>query len=185
MDSSKDSKFKQIIKKPAFLFGSILIVVIILLITLLGGGEGGDPTARDLKNLSNQHESTLALIDKYSREVRSAKLKANLSQVSIILTADKNDIEGYYAANFKDVKDVKASVSAKPEKELLDALDDAAILNNLDSSLKIAVAEELKALEVAMNKVRRENLEEKDLVSLMDKLILNTQTMSFRLNEGL
>jgi hypothetical protein len=183
MDSSKDSRFKNIVKKPAFIIAGAVLVVVLLFMTLFGGGGGQDPTAKSLKNLSNQHEATLSLIDSYSRNVRSESLKSTLSQVSIILAADKNDIDVYYSQQYAALKDVKSSVSAKADKELTSALDDAAILNNLDSALKNAVNNELRLLQGSIEDIRSDNSKNEELVSLMQKLNLNTQTVLTRLGE--
>jgi hypothetical protein len=186
MDSSNNSKLdglKNLLKKPAFMVGGAVVVLLLIFFTLFGGGGGQDPTAKGLRNLSNQHEATLNLIDSYSKDVRSDSLKSTLSQVSIILTADKNEIDLYYTEAYRLLKDVRPTVSAKPDKDLIKALDDAAILNNLDSALKTAVLSELRSLQGSIQELRRQNAEKKDLVALMQKVNLNTQTVLVRLEE--
>lgn len=174
---------KEFIKKPAVVIVGVVVVIILLFSVFFGGGDGQDPTAKSVKNLSNRHEALITLIDGYSNGVKGATLKANLSQVSIILTADKNDIDAYYKTAFKSAKKVTASFSAKPSKELTQKLDQSKIANNLDSDIKTVVESELEAIGSAIEKLKKENPEKEKLNVLADKLILNTQTMLTRLEE--
>lgn len=81
--------FKAFVKKPAVFIGGVAMLLILLFMTLFGRGGGEDPTAKSVRNLSNRHQALVSIIDGYSGGVKSASLKSNLSQVSIILVADK------------------------------------------------------------------------------------------------
>lgn len=168
---------KAFVKKPAVFIVGVIIILILIFSLLFGGGGGQDPTAKSVKNLSNRHQALISVIDSYSGDVRSANLKSNLSQVSIILTADKNDIDVYFSGLSKESKKVKSSFSARPRKEIVTKLDQAKISNNLDSELKSTVKDELQAIEDATQKVKKANATKAKLNALADKLVLNTQTM--------
>lgn len=175
---------KAIVKKPSVIAAAAVIVLILIFTMLFGGGDGQDPTAKSVKNLSNRHQALVSVIDTYSSGVKSASLKSNLSQVSIILVANKNDVDAYFAGLSKESKKVKSSFSAKPKKEITDRLDQAKISNNLDSELKNTVRSELEAIEDATQKLKKDNPDKVKLVALADKLVLNTQTMIIRVDES-
>ncbi len=181
MDSFDIKKF---IKKPAVIIVSAILVMVLIFSVVFGGGDGQDPSAKASKNLSNRHQALVTLIDQYSPGVRSATLKANLSQVSIILTADKNEIDAYIKATSQPGKKITATFSVKPSKELIQKLDKAKIANNLDSEIKTVVESELNAIGSATEKMKRDFPGEAKLVALADRLILNTQTMLIRLSES-
>lgn len=175
---------KEFVKKPAVIMVGVVLVLIILFSIFFGGGSGQDPTAKAVKDLSNRHQALVTLIDQYSSGVRSATLKSNLSQVSIILTADKNDVDIYSKSTTVNGKKVTASYSVKPAKELVSGLEKAKIANNLDSELKNTVRSELDSLNVATQKLKKDNPDKTKLVTLVDKLVLNNQTMLIRLSES-
>lgn len=187
MGSSYKSSIAGFVKKPFVRIAGVIFFVILLFMIFFGRGGGQDPTAVAVKNLSNQHTALVDLIDDYSGEVRSATLRANLSQVSIILTADKNDIDSYYqtAFNASARKKTKSTVSTKPKKALIEQLDNSKLLNNLDSELESTVKSELDNILVAINKLKKENLDKQKLQTLSQKLILNTQTVSERVSEAI
>lgn len=174
---------KEFIKKPAVIIVAVIIVLGILFSIFFGGGGGQDPTAKSVKNLSNRHQALITLIDQYSPGVKSATLKANLSQVSIILTADKNDVDAYSKSIAVKGKKVTTSYSSKPAKELIGKLDKAKIANNLDSEIKAVVRSELESLNTATQSLKKNNPDKEKLVALVDKLTLNNQTMLTRLGE--
>lgn len=185
MNSSNKFDIAEFIKKPQVIIASVALVVIVILILLLGGSDGQDPTMLSMKNLSNRHGATVEFIDKYSKKIRSANLTANASQVTIILTADKSEIDEYYAEVYKGMKPVKATFKAKARTEITDKLDKSVILNNLDSDLQETIKSELLAVQSDMQKIKKNNPEKKRLTALMDKLILNTQTMVTRISQPL
>lgn len=181
MDSFDIKKF---IKKPAVIIVAAVLAIVLVFSLFFGGGDGQDPSAKASKNLSNRHQALVTIIDQYSSGVRSATLKANLSQVSIILTADKNEIDAYIKATSQPGKKITATFSVKPSKELTQKLDKAKIANNLDSEIKTVVESELNAIGSATEKMKRDFPGEAKLVALTDRLILNTQTMLTRLDEA-
>ncbi|HRV75874.1 MAG: hypothetical protein H6799_00845 [Candidatus Nomurabacteria bacterium] len=172
------------VKKPIVMIGGVIIILILLFMIFFGGGGGEDPTAKSVKNLSNQHQALVNLIDGYSRSVKSANLKSNISQVSIILIANKNDLDTYFSGLSKESRKVKSTVSTKPKKDLITRLDQAKISNNLDSEIKSVVLSELQLIENAIQKIKKENSNKASLSVLTDKLILNNQTIITRLNES-
>lgn len=181
MDSFDIKKF---IKKPAVIIVAAVLAIVLVFSLFFGGGDGQDPSAKASKNLSNRHQALVTLIDQYSSDVRSATLRANLSQVSIILTADKNEIDAYIKVASQPGKKITATFSIKPSKELIQRLDKAKIANNLDSEIKTVVESELNAIGSATEKMKRDFPGEVKLVALTDRLILNTQTMLTRLDEA-
>ncbi len=185
MNSSSKFDIAEFIKKPKVIIAGVVLVVIVILVLLLGGSDGQDPTMLSMKNLSNRHEATVEFIDKYSKNIRSANLTSNSSQVTIILTADKSEIDDYYAEVYKGMKPVKATFKAKTRAEIKDKLDKSVILNNLDSDLQETIKSELLAIQSDMQKIKKNNPDKKRLVTLMDKLILNTQTMVTRVSQPL
>ena len=182
MDSSKKTSIVEILKKPPIFIGGIL-VLILLIFSLFSGGGGSDPVANELKGLSNRHAALLEVIDGYSGDVRDGSFKSRLSQVSIILTANQNDIDTIYTESFKGLKDVKASFKAKPNEDLIIALDEASILNNLDSALKNATLNGLSETSSAMEDFRASNSDSKKFRELSDRVILNLRNMTELLSE--
>jgi hypothetical protein len=175
----------ELIKKPKVQIGAGVLLVMIILVAVFGRSEGQDPIAVSIKNLGNRHSATIEMIDEYSKTIRSANLRSNLSQTSIILTADKAEIDAYYKEAFKGAKPVKASTSAKMKKDLKESLDQSAILNNLDADLQKAVRDELVGIKSDTAKVRAANPDKKKLQTLMDKITLNTDTVIGRIEEPL
>lgn len=176
---------KKFIKKPAVAIAGVVAILIIVFFVLFGRGGGQDPAAKSVKDLSNRHQALVGAIDSYSKDIKSASLKSNISQISIILTADKNDIDTYYSGFSKEIrKKVKASVKTKPTKEVLDSLEQAKISNNLDSELKSTIRSELEAIQSSVQRIKKSYPDKKELGALADKLILNTQTMLVRLDES-
>ena len=185
MNSSNKFNIAEFIKKPQVIIGGVVLLLIIVLMLVFGRGGGQDPTALSIKNLSNRHAATIEFIDKYSNDVRSANLISNASQVTIILTADKSEIDDYYSEVYKGTKPIKATFKAKPRAEIIKKLDESSILNNLDSDLQKTIESELLAIQSDMQKIKKNNPDKKKLNTLMDKLILNTQTMRTRVGEPL
>lgn len=185
MNSSNKFNIAEFIKNPKVIIGAVVLMVIMVLVILFGGGDGQDPTMLSMKNLSNRHGATVEFIDKYSKNIRSANLTANTSQVTIILTADKSEIDEYYAEVYKGMKPVKATFKAKPRAEITEKLDKSVILNNLDSDLQETIKSELLAIQSDMQKIKKNNPDKKRLTALIDKLILNTQTMVTRVSQPL
>ncbi len=178
------SEIKDFIKKPAAIIGGVILGIVLLFFIFFGRGGGQDPMAKSVKNLTNRHQALITVIDNYSGNIKSAKLKSNLSQVSIILTADKNDIDTYYSGLSKDVKkNVVATYKVKPTKDITSKLDEAKISNNLDSELRSSVISELEAIQSATQTIKKDNPDKPKLNVLLDKLILNTQTLLTRMNE--
>ncbi len=175
----------ELIRKPKVQIGAGVLLVMIILVAVFGRSEGQDPIALSIKNLTNRHEATVDLIDEYSKTVRSANLRSNLSQASIILTADKAEIDVYYKEAFKGAKPVKGATSVKIKKELKASLDESVILNNLDVDLQKAVSAELVGIKNDVAKVRAANPDKKKLQTLMDKVTLNTDTVIGRVEEPL
>lgn len=175
----------KFIKKPLVLVGGSVVFLILILILLLGRGGGQDPAIKSVKNLSNRHQSLISVIDSYSGGVKSGNFKSNLSQVSIILTADKNDVDAYLAGLIKNKKSkVVATVNVKPSKDVVARLDQAKISNNLDSELKSVVRSGLLEINSDIEAMKKSNAGEAGLTSLADKLILNTQTMLTTIDES-
>lgn len=185
MNSSNKFDITEFIKKPKVLIAGAVLFVLIIVLVLLSGGGGQDPTALSVKNLSNRHAATIEFIDKYSKNVRSANLIANISQVTIILTADKSEIDNYYTEVNKGKPPVKTTFKSKARAEIIERLDKSSILNNLDADLQETIESELLAIQTDMQKIKKNSSDKKRLTALMDKLILNTQTMRTRINEPL
>jgi len=185
MDSSNKFDIKQFIKKPQVMIAGVVLVIIMVLIGIFGRGGGQDPVAVSIRNLSNRHAATIDLVENYINDVRSANYRSNSSQVTIILTADKSEIDDYYKEAFKGQKAVKTTFSSKLRKDLETELDKSLVLNNLDSDLQKAVAKELTSILQEAEKMRKANTDKKKMVALMDKVILNTQSMIQRNNEPL
>jgi hypothetical protein len=185
MDSSKKFDIKEFVKKPQVIIGGVILIVIMLLVGLFGRGGGQDPAAVSIRNFSNRHAATVDVVDKYIGNVRSANYKANSSQVTIILTADKSEIDNYYKEAFKGKKPVKTTFGPKMRKDLKTKLDKSLLLNNLDSDLQSTMNDELVAIQTEAQKIKKANPDKKKLTALMDKIILNTQTVIARNNEPL
>ena len=186
MDSSNKSKIEEIIKMPItkIVGGAVILLLIFMMLFGGGGKSSADSLAKSLKNLANQHKATETLVEEPAKNVKSGKLKANLSQILIILAADRNELNTYYADNIKTEKGVVSSISQEPDKKLKERLDTAKIQNNLNPELSRVLDEKLVELLNSIQKIKKEYPEDKKLMALMDKFILNTQTMQRTLSEG-
>lgn len=183
MDSSAKSKIAEFMKKPVALIGGVALVLLVLVMVIFGGGDGQDPTAKSLRNLSNQYSATISLINGYSKDVKSAGLKSKLSEASIILTSNQNELNSYILSTSNGTKKVKTTVSDKPSEELVTKLDSAAILNNLDSELKSVVRGEIVSLQSSAQKIAKANPDKQKLIVLVQKFDLNTRTAVSRIDE--
>lgn len=185
MDDGNKFNIGELIRKPVVIIIGVVLVLIILGMLLFGGSEETNPRAVELKNLINRHSATIDVADKYGKDVRSANLRSNLSQVNIILTANKSEIEEYYKEAFKSVKNVKATFAEKPAKELTEKLDEGIVDNNLDKVLQKVVNDELVEINSEMQEVRKNNSDKKKLIVLMDRLRLNVNDLLGKVNQPL
>lgn len=185
MDDGNKFNLKDLIKKPAVIVGGVVVVLILLGTLIFGGGESVDPRAVEIKNLSNRHAAVIEVIDKYGKDVRSANLRSNLAQASIILTANKSEVDEYYKSSFAKLKEVKATFKEKPSEKIVAKLEDGIVDNNLDKVLQATVVGELEEISRQIVEVRQNNSEKKKLGALMDKLGVNIQTLRERVGQPL
>jgi uncharacterized coiled-coil DUF342 family protein len=186
MDSSNKVKIEEIIKKPITkIVGGLVILLLIFMLFFGGGGKSSaDSLAVSLKDLANQHQATELLVEEPASNVKSGKLKANLSQILLILAADRSELNTYYEENVQTEKGVASSVSQEPNEELKERIETAKIQNNLNPELSRVLQEQLSEIINSIQKIKKEYPEDKKLMGLMDKFILNTQTMQKYLSEG-
>ncbi len=185
MDSSNKVKIEEIIKKPITKIVGVLVILLLIFTLFFGGGKSSaDSLAVSLKDLANQHQATELLVEEPASNVKSGKLKANLSQILLILAADRSELNTYYEENVQTEKGVASSVSQEPNEELKERIETAKIQNNLNSELSRVLQEQLSEIINSIQKIKKEYPEDKKLMGLMDKFILNTQTMQKYLSEG-
>ena len=96
----------------------------------------------------------------------------------------RDRLNTYYEENVQTEKGVASSVSQEPDEELKERLETAKIQNNLNPELSRVLQEQLSEIINSIQKIKKEYPEDKKLMGLMDKFILNTQTMQKYLSEG-
>lgn len=185
MDNANKIDLRELIRKPAVMIGGAVLFLIIMATLIFGRGEAVDNKAVEVKNLVNMHGATIEVIEKYSKNVRSANLKANLSEANIILTANKSEIEDYYKEYFKNSKNVVATFKEKPKKEITDKLEEGIVSNNLDRVLQEVTNDQLDGIIEKLQAAKSNNPEKKKLGVMVDKLKINVQTILVKINEPL
>lgn len=166
--------------------GSLALIVLIGFYFLFFTGNGGaNPTAVSLRNLVNRQSQVITIIDEYSGEIKSSRLKSKLSEVTIILTSGSSNINKYIADNINEETPSKATVSAKPDSDLLQKIEDSIKVNNLDAKLQETVEQLLITIDSETATLVKKNSESESLVAVLNKVQSGNAEVYRRLKEDI
>jgi hypothetical protein len=178
LEGSEESK--NDIKKRVLIGGGVSLVLL-LLYMLFSGGSGSNPVAGRIKGISNIYAVTIEISDKYGREVKNTSLKSANSELSTVFTSDRSSVDEYYQKYFAKEKNVSATFSSKPKKEVTETLEEALQSNNIDSALKARLEAYIGEASKQIASLMTENPDNIRLQELGARLTIDLKSMSERL----
>lgn len=136
-------------KKMYMMIGGGILLVIMLLWVVLGGKA--TPGEAEMKNVVKNTSESLAILDKYNKDLSFNDAKNDLALVQILVRDNYTDLNTMYTKTFKPKK--RFSTAPQPDADSKETLDSAQRSNQLDSKmvevLKLKVLNVRKALVAA------------------------------------